>query len=90
MQTNDYTQAMFFAIMNGNQLFDQHGNAVHGVGYIAGSYGIASLFMRSENAPAMQLNHVLALNNNEDMAFQSMVNILTALNQNRRPIISQY
>ena len=81
MQTNEYTAAMFRVIQDGNQ---------HNVPYNPGTYAIASLFMRSDDAPRMQINHVLAVNHDERAALYGMLSVLKSLNPGIVPKLSQY
>ncbi len=90
MQTNEYTAAMFRVIQDGNQLFDEWGHVLHNVPYNPGTYAIASLFMRSDDAPRMQINHVLAVNHDERAALYGMLSVLKSLNPGIVPKLSQY
>ncbi|MBO7550617.1 MAG: hypothetical protein J6T62_03725 [Fibrobacter sp.] len=91
MQRNERSQQLFDIILRENQIFDVAGNVMHNAQYNNnGNYSIASLFMRSEKAPQMTINHVLVENGTEQQAFNRLLDILKTLNPKIKPIVVEF
>lgn len=84
MQRNNRSQQLFGVIGAANQIFDTAGNVLNDAAYgndqEHANYSIASVFMRSENAPNIPVVHVLVANGNEQQAFNFLLHILDEKN----------
>ncbi len=86
MQHNERSQQLFNIILRDHQIFDVAGNVIYQAQF-EHDYSIASLFMRSDKAPQMTINHVLVENGSEQQAFNHLLDILKSLNPKIKPVV---
>lgn len=91
MQRNLRSQELFEIIRKAKQIYDIHGNITATAQYNNNnSFSIASVFMRSNDAPQLQINHVLVENGTEQAAFNCMLKLLKKLNPKQKETIMTF
>ena len=91
MQRNARSQELFEEIRSKKQVFFKNKKVADNATYDnRGYYSIASVFMRSNNAPELKINHVLVENGTEQDAFNCMLEILKKLNSKQEPTVIKF